>query len=403
MTECVVLTSTPPTGGVSPFSPDVIDPQRELAGPDGKVGTADDPITPTPLGPARLHAVTVDRLPASTWGNSRWGARLAAVLSEDYTVQGWFFRTFNQQPAPLLVTPGAIELALAGKLAPTLTDDRGFRVADCIGVSRTSAFGRTPSGRVCSRSLPVVTLLERRLESVVGIAATWFSQPVDGVIRAEAEYFIDEPAFRPERNVDLRALIPPGVRAALGAPAVPRTSIPKADYLRFVIGYDRFVFARWLNPTNSFVVTTSFNGSINTTERRGMDFRAPNLEPGRSPVVAGRVSGVAACNDLRTVPAALRMVCIATRPWDFEDARKFEGFLQTAVQTDYLHGKLEPRLVLIADPSGIFGCAPAATYRVSDSFLVTATYLAIVASREAGLGTFRDHDMVQLRLTYQLN
>src|SRR5439155_16766336 len=144
----------PITGGVSPFSPDVIDPQLQLAGPDGKVGTADDVTAPTPRGPARLHTVAVDRLPASTWGNSRWGARLAAVLFDDYTVQGWFFRTFNQQPAPLVVSPGAVELALAGVLAPTLTDDRGFRIDQCDGVSATRAFGRTPSGRACGRSLP---------------------------------------------------------------------------------------------------------------------------------------------------------------------------------------------------------------------------------------------------------
>ena len=48
--------------------------------------------------------------------------------------------------------------------------------------------------------------------------------------------------------------------------------------------------------------------------------------------------------------------------------------------------------------------APTVTYRVNDSLLATATYIAIAsATREAFLGTFRDHDMLQLRLTYQLN
>ena len=134
-----------------------------------------------------------------------------------------------------------------------------------------------------------------------------------------------------------------------------------------------------------------------------MDFRTPNVEPGRSPAVVGRIRGVPACSDPASLPAALRMACVSVRPRSFEDARKFESFLQAAVQSDYLHGKLQPRLVVIADPSGIFGFAPTATYRVSDSFPVTATYLAIAASHEAGRGTFRDHDMVQLRLTYQLN
>jgi len=393
----------PITGGVTPFDPDVIDPQLQLPGPDGKVGTADDITVPTPKGPARLQASTVDVLPAHTWGNSRWGARLDGVAFDDYTVQGWFFRTFNQQLVPLLVTPGAIQLALAGKLDPTLTDDRGFRVPVCHGPSATSALGRTPSGRVCSRSLPVGSLLERRLESVVGLAATWFSQPVNGVIRTEAEYFIGEPAFIPDQTLNARALVPPSVLKGLGAPPVAPNSIVKADYLRFVLGYDRTFFARFLNPTNSVTLSTSFNGSLNMSEGHGMDFRYPNLRPGRSGIVFGRVPGVKMCDHPGSLPAALRLACVSTPPGNFEDQKRFEGFLQTAIQTDYLHGTLEPRLVLITDVSGIFGFAPTATYRLTDSVLLTATYLAIVASREAGLGTFRDHDMLQLRVTYQLN
>ena len=48
---------------------------------------------------ANIHTVLVDRIPDQTWGNSRWGARLTGVLFRDYTVQGWFFRTFNQAPS----------------------------------------------------------------------------------------------------------------------------------------------------------------------------------------------------------------------------------------------------------------------------------------------------------------
>jgi hypothetical protein len=40
---------------------------------------------------------------------------------------------------------------------------------------------------------------------------------------------------------------------------------------------------------------------------------------------------------------------------------------------------------------------------VTDNFLLGASYLAIAATRKAGLGTFRAHDMVQLRATVQLN
>ena len=76
---------------------------------------------------------------------------------------------------------------------------------------------------------------------------------------------------------------------------------------------------------------------------------------------------------------------------------------QTVLQTDYMHGRLTPRAIIITDVTGVFGFAPSVTYRFKDYLLGSVQYLAIAASRRAGLGTFRGHDMVQLRLTYQLN
>ena len=387
----------PITGGVTPFGPDVLDPQLQLAGPDGRLGTADD----VGVGATKLHIVAVDKLPENTWSNTRWGGRLTGVLFRDYTVQTWFFRTFNQAPVPMLASPGAVELNSLGRLKPTLTDDRGFRVGTCNGIG-ASGYGRTPSGRLCSRTLPIVTILDRRLESVVGVAATWFSQPVNGIIRTEAEYFIDELAFIPSRNLNARSQIPAAAVRSLGGTPV-RSSMPKADYLRFVLGYDRFFFFRPLNPSNSFVLSMAFNGSINMTERRGMDFRNPNPKPGKPAATIGPVPGIALCDNAAALPAALQQLCVSTPAKNFEDANKFEGFLTTALQTDYMHGKLQPRIVIITDVSGIFGFAPTATYRITDSFLAGITYLAIEGSRKAGLATFREHNMVQLRLTYQLN
>jgi hypothetical protein len=59
---------------------------------------------------------------------------------------------------------------------------------------------------------------------------------------------------------------------------------------------------------------------------------------------------------------------------------------------------------MITDISGIFGFAPAISYRINDNLLVGATYLAIEsAGRKSGLATFRAHDMLQLRVTGQFN
>src|SRR6185503_18063743 len=42
------------------------------------------------VNPVPLHVSIVDRIPDSTWSQTRWGVRLAGVLAREYTVQGWF-------------------------------------------------------------------------------------------------------------------------------------------------------------------------------------------------------------------------------------------------------------------------------------------------------------------------
>src|SRR5262249_35812058 len=149
--------------------------------------------------------------------NTRWGMRLQGLLFRDYTVQAWFFRTFNQAPVPLLSSNAAFPLANPDATKPpnkdpatSLVHDRGFRTPICLdgdghripkknatGGSNAGMLGRTPAGRPCSWKAPVVTTLNRRLESVIGLAGTWYSEKLNGIVRAEGEYFIDELAFIP--------------------------------------------------------------------------------------------------------------------------------------------------------------------------------------------------------------
>jgi uncharacterized protein DUF1302 len=386
----------PITGGVSPFGPDVPDPQLIAGGQTiPRAGKSAVPV----------HVVSVSRLPENNWGNTRWGARLTGVLFRDYTVQGWFFRTFNQAPAPVLTSPGAAQQVIDGTLKTTQIDDRGFRTPICNDVNPATGLGKTPSGRSCSRAAaPAVTVLERRLESVVGVASTWYSQFLNGIVRTEAEYFIDEPAFIPLVNLNARAQLPTALQGDGVAPI--HNSLAKADYVRWVLGYDRFFFFRPLNPSNSFVLSMAYNSSFNLSEKGGKDYRNPQAKPGKSQVETGEIPGLTIANGrpfCQGKSSKNVAFCIKTVPRNFVDAYQYEGFLQTALQTDYLHGKLSPRVVVITDVSGIFAFSASATYRITDSFLFSGTYLAIAGSRKASIGTFRAHDMMQLRLTYQLN
>ena len=395
----------PMVGGVSPFSPDVPDPQL----------IANDLIKRNGFDPRTfqgLHLVVVSRQPANSWANTRWGVRLTGVVARDYTVQTWFAREFPVAPTPLLTGgPGGFDEGfgdLKGQRLkqnpPTLIDDRGFRTPICLNNAtnkplvkgagaRFGAVGHTPDGRTCSYAEPIVTILDRQLESVIGLSSTWFSPRVNGIVRTEAEYFHDEEAVIPNQNLNPLAQVP---RSILNGRLFTNT-IPRTDYVRWLLGYDRFFFFRPLNPSNSFIVVAAIHGETNVFERRERDFRTAQQKPGKpatAPTNLRVCSPVAlASNQCRIAPAK-----------NFEDLYAFDNdYLSVALLTDYLHGRLEPRIVVLAWASGTFGFQPLVTYRINDSFLLSGAWVAIESSRRSILGTFRAHDMVQLRLTFQLN
>src|SRR5262249_24346670 len=93
-------------------------------------------------------------------------------------------------------------------------------------------------------------------------------------------------------------------------------------------------------------------------------------------------------------------VAIAT---NFEDEHVVEHFFQLAIQTDYLHRKLEPRIVALIDPSWVFAFQTSFNYRLTDYLIANMTFIGIEGSRKYGVGVFRDRDQFQLKLTYQLN
>ena len=52
----------------------------------------------------------------------------------------------------------------------------------------------------------------------------------------------------------------------------------------------------------------------------------------------------------------------------------------------------------------MFAFAPSMTYCFTDNLIGQVSYIGIYSpARKTGVGTFRAHDMVQLRLTAQLN
>jgi hypothetical protein len=309
------------------------------------------PPAPAPIGTAFVEIA--DHLPAEKFGNSRWGVRFQTVIARDYTTSIWFYKTFPTQPTSLFQ-----------------------------GISQFT-------GRV-------VQTVEHRLTNVAGLATTFFSEPLNSIVRAEVEVFNGEPGFRAATNF---------APLLSGQPA----TFDKINIIRGEIGLDRNFFVTALNPANSFLVSSAVVFAANPDETQFKDYRAAGLlKPSaiRREKEGGPIAGsvINACDGRPgTNPDPELNGC------DFVNTPSFDWFIQSHVETDYWHARLKPALTVIAGGVGSLAFMPEVTYRVNDSFILNTKYInihtfgSINNGFSAGLGSARDRDQIWLRTTYQLN
>ena len=301
-----------PILGASPYSPPGQDPQSFIP----------------PLVNAQF--VLLDRQASKNMDNSRWGVRVQTVVARDYTVSAWFYRTFPNAPVP-----------------------------------QAQGLASTTQGNLFT----VQTV--HKLADVVGVGATFFFEPADGIVRLNAVGFLKEAAFVAEQNLSIPKNDPSSLQ-----PFTKPGTVPRADFLRWELGFDRFFFLRTLNPSNSFTLISALVGSWNVTATStGQDFGYNGqLKPGAT----------------------------GTSPSDYVGLPTVQAFGQFSLQTDYLHGRLTPRLTYIQYISGTYAVIPAVTYRWRD-WLLFGLDVVQVGGAFQGLGFFGDRGQVSARVTYQLN
>lgn len=314
-------TAIVPMATVSPYAPPVTDPG------------ANKQLDALHVGPPLRF---VDHIPTHSMGNSRWGARVQTVVARDYTVSAWIYTTFPNQPMPRLV-------------------------------------GKAFAGPGPTNPLFIVETVHK-LVPVVGVSNTFFFEPLNGIVRMEAEYFNREPAFIPELNTpstpaDLPKITcrnPPG-----GSSCIPKGgTVPNADFLRWELGFDRFFFFRPINPSNSFTWVTAMVGQYNMSETSKTDYYAGGAQ---------RANGANI------------------------DLAKVEVFFQSQIQTDFMHGRLSPALLGILNVDGAHVIEPQLLYRWTDSLFFNINYTYLGGMLNAQTGQFRDRDQLAIRATYQLN
>ncbi len=326
-----VNTGTLPFQTASPYAPPQQDPQQTVN---------------ALAGPLRIaQFVLLDHVPRKRFESSRWGFRLQTLVNRSHTVSSWVYTTFPSSPAPL-----------------------------------SQGLVRTSSGD----QLFVTETVHDKLTTVIGLADTFFVEPLDSIIRAEVEFFNQEPAFTPEDNLGINQQTAQGGSAALGVLrncSNHQCRVPKADFLRWELGLDRFFFLRAINPSNSFLVTAAVVGSWNMDEGR----RRPDGSIQDFRYYGQRKEGSA-----------------GNSPDDFVQLKRVEAFGQVHLQTDYMHGRLTPGVTYIQNVRGTYALNPTLTYRLADWLLLDLAYIHIGGEFQQ-IGFFRDRDQISTTATLQLN
>ena len=240
------------------------------------------------------------------------------------------------------------------------------------------------------------TVLSPRRIQVSGGSATW-SFPYEWatrigfsgepIIRFEGAYLRDEPRAVQEG-------IDPFVFNLLKDRTKLESGNRTGDSINFLIGVDMNQWIRFLNPSQSFFISTQFfyKRLRNAAKRGPVDPRYEIVESGEvlpvpERLISPRIGGLDLGFPIE--PVFIR------QPTD--------QFLQTLiVTTSYRSGTLTPALAVFYDWGGAVVVQPSLTYTY-DPFRVTVDYSYLEAGMlkgGSGISLLRDRDNVQFRFEY---
>ncbi len=278
-------------------------------------------------------------------------------------------------PAP----PGTSVISIPNK---NLGNSRGGgRVVGTLGsvtfsLAHYVTFNDAPSARLEIRALApqpdAPFLIEFYKQQITGGSAT-FALPFDPytIVRTEVANFWDERVFIPEQSANQAALVDEFI-AGNGQPV--KGALPKRDVLRWMIGFDRNVWLRFLNPTNSFLVSAQyFHTHILDYDGR---IAIPAVKFVEFPAAGPPITGI--------VPR-----------------RQDEATFTYLLTTVYLHGTITPQVFGAYDTRGVNSIVFGLAYQIGTSVQLALKY-ALITGAFANLGFFRDRDQLVLRLQYNL-
>ena len=180
----------------------------------------------------------------------------------------------------------------------------------------------------------VVAALQERLTNVAGLATTFFFEPLNSIVRFETEVFNNEPSFRVASN--FRQLTTGFKPCLQGDPNNSCSTFDKINMIRGELGVDRNLFIRPLNPSNSFIWVNAIVYEANPNNTQFKVYRSAGLiKP--SAIAREKAGGAPAGSVIGS--------CDGKNPGqgcDFVRQSDFNFFVQSHIETTYMHGKLSP-------------------------------------------------------------
>ena len=274
-----------------------------------------------PLPPAPL-AVLVET-PSKVMSNSRWGVRMQAVLLDSVNFSVGHYKSFMDVPSSVL------NVQDTGGLLPDFSLEVYY---DDV--------------------------------QVTGGTLSWWESHLDVVVRAEAAWFWKESVFIPEENAPL---IPTGLPIP-GLEALPAQGHKtERDILRWMIGFDKNVWLRKLNKTQTFLVSMQyFSQWISNYDDRIK--QAVSIYPDAS---------------------------------NYASQKEVESTFTFLATTMYMSGRIMPQMVVAYDVRGAWMVQPSVNY-IFEPFRFMIQYSAIYGSF-TNFGFFRDRDQISFVFSYLLN
>jgi hypothetical protein len=273
-----------------------------------------------PLAPAPVPLLV--ETPNKKMSNSRWGVRLQGVLLDAANVSVGHYKSFMDLPSTLLNV-----------------DYSGF----------------PPDANL--------TLSFDDVQVTGGTLSFWESR-LDVVVRSEVAWFWGESVFIPEENTPL---VPTGLPIP-GLEVLPaQGQKTEKDILRWMIGLDKNLWIRKLNPTQTFLVSMQYFGQW-----------------------------ISSYDDRISLPPA-----IYPDDTNYPSVREMESTFTLLTNTSYLNGKLTPQVVVAYNARGAWMFQPQIGY-LREPFRFLVQYSGVYGSF-TGFGFFRDRDQISFVVSYLLN